>query len=575
MSKRVLFIYPWSLSEANGARSVLVAYARALVRRGMTVDCIVPFADAAISGAEDRVLGVFDRVFVPTRKTHTLRTLLDAAGAGCVDQALPSQHGCDPALMFTAATLAANGGYDLIGVHYARLHPIRALLPPDVPVVMFTYDLDAVVAEQESIVFGTPASRYTLAMEADRLTGFDAVTTVGPHDRDRLRAISPHLPVHAAPIPIAASPLSISRPTSGAALLLMSSSAVFHELSLAWFLRHAWPQIRRANPEATLMLAGRICETALRFGLDEAPAIELLGTVPSPAEAFVRADVVIAPYYFGDGVKLKILEALAHGLPVVTTSPGLSNTELVTDRDLLVADDGPGFAMAVTRLLRDPERRARLASNAVRYIETHHSESVADRAVQHVVETAMTSPRSVVDEDLADAAQAQRFIGHLQEAVASALDGASSSSAETSHSHLAEQLRVLLPWTVHRVRASGAKSIAIYGAGTHTRIVLPMWRALDGPTPHSVVVSGRPSERWCGGLPVFALDEFDPNGTDAVVVSSHGYEHAMTAAWQARFPNVPVFSIWSPPAATGGPSVIPPTAEVIPVAPSHAQTLHR
>lgn len=574
MSKRVLFVYPWSLDEANGARTVLLAYARALMRRGVTLDCVAPFGTTT-PDADGRVFGVFDRVFVPTRKTHTFRTLLDAAGAGCIDHALPSQHGCDPALMFTAATLAATGGYDLIGLHYARLHAVRPLLPPDVPVVMFTYDLDAVVAEQESTVFGTPPSRFTLQMEATRLGGFDAVTTVGPGDRDRLRAVAPDLPVHAAPIPVAATPVSPARRTSGATLLLLSSSATFHELSLAWFLTHAWPRIRRSAPQATLLLAGRICETARRFGADADPAIELLGTVPTPSDAFQRADVVIAPYYFGDGVKLKVLEALAHGLPVVTTSPGLSNTDLVPDRDLLVADVGDEFAAAVTRLVHDPERRTRLSHNALRYIETHHSEAVADRAVQDVVEGVLAAGRAPVEETLADPVQAQRFISQLQTAVAAALDNPGSNETTASHSHLADRLRVLLPWTIHRVRESGARSIAVYGAGTHTRLVLPMWRALDGPTPHSVVVSGRPSEAWCAGLPVFSLEEFDPRGTDAIVVSSHGYEHAMTAAWRARHPHIPGFSIWSPPAAAGGASVIPATAATIPVASSHAQTLHR
>ena len=576
MSKRVLFIYPWSLDEANGARLVLLAYARSLVRRGMTVDCVVPFRDAAASETDGPGFDVFDRVFVPAHKAPTLQTLLDAAGAGCLDQALPSQHGCDPAMMFTAATVASTGGYDLIGVHYARLHAIRPLLPPDVPVVMFTYDLDAIVAEQESIVFGTPPSRYTLEMEAERLSAFDAVTTVGPHDRDRLRRVAPELPVHSAPIPVPATPLSSHRATSGQTILLMSSSAIFHELSLAWFLTHAWPLVRRTNPDATLLLAGRICETARRFGADGDPHIQLLGTVATPGDAFARADVVIAPYYFGDGVKLKVLEALAYGLPVVTTTPGLSNTELVPDRDVLVADDGPAFAAAVSTLLRDAARRQRLSQNANRFIEAHHAQDVADRAVQGVIEELLDRPRpSSLTDEVFDSARMQRFVSHLQMSVAAALDVPAPTTDSTRPSHLVTQLRVLLPWAVHRVRAAGAKSIAVYGAGTHTRMVLPMWRALDGPIPISVVVSGKPSEPWCGGLPVFSLDEFDPRGTDAVVISSHGYEHAMTSAWQARFPHIPVFSIWSPPADAGGPGVIPPTAETIPVASTHAQTLYR
>lgn len=574
MSKRVLFIYPWPLDEANGARAALVCYARALVRRGLTVDCFAPSCGLEIDSS-GLYLGVFDRIFSPARTARTLQTLLNAAGAGCLDQALPSQHGCDPAAMFAAAAVASYGGYDLIGVHYTRLHAIRPLLPRDVPVVMFTYDLDAIVAEQESLVFGTPGSRYTLAMEAERLIGFDAVTTVGPQDRDRLRQLVPELPVYSAPIPVPVTARSSGRESSGLSILLMSSSASFHELSLAWFLTHAWPHITSAHPRARLLLAGRICDTARRFGADRDPHIKLLGTVGTPMEAFDRADVVIAPYYFGDGVKVKVLEAMAHGLPVVTTTPGLSNTELVPERDVLVADDGPAFAAAVNRLIGSAGERRRLSCNALRFIERHHSEAIAERALQELTRRLLDSPRPPEVDELTDSARTQRFVSQLQMSVAAALDVPTAMDDSQPQSHLVTQLRVLVPWAIHRVRASGARSIALFGAGTHTRLLLPMWRALDGPTPHTVVVSSEPAEPWCGGLPVVSLDNFHLGGTDAVVLSSHGYEHAMTAAWQTRFPNVPVFSIWSPPAVTGSPSVMPPTAETIPVAPAHAETVHR
>src|SRR5262245_8593394 len=159
--------------------------------------------------------------------------------------------------------------------------------------------------------------------------------------------------------------------------------------------------------------------------------------------------------------------------------------------------------------------------------------------------------------------------------IAAALDVPTPADNSHAQSHMVTQLRVLMPWAVHRVRESGARSIAIYGAGTHTRMLLQMWRALDGPPPHAVVVSGQPAEPWCGGLPVVSLGRFDSRGSDAVVLSSHGYEHAVSAAWHARFPHIPVFSIWSPPADSGSPSVIPPTAETIPVASANAETLHR
>jgi hypothetical protein len=577
MSKRALFIYPWALHEAIGARVALLSYGRALVRHGLTVDCFAPCPVPVDADQDGLVLGVFDRVFTPPQTSPTLRVLVDAAGAGCMDPALPSQHGCDGAAMFAAATVAATGQYDLIGVHYARLHAIQPLLPPDVPAIMFTYELDAVVAAQEALIFGTTDGDYTLEMEAERVAAFDAVTTVGPDDCARLLEVLPSLPVTSAPMTVAVAPQVPARPDARV-LLLLSSSAIFHELSLAWFLSHAWPAIKAGSPGVRLLLAGHICQTARRFGADADPQIELLGLVDDPAGAYERADVFIAPYYFGDGIKLKVLEALARGLPVVTTTPGLSNTALVPNRDLLVADDGPGFADAVLRVLQRPELRTSLQRRALDFISQHHHPRIADRALQHVVDSVLTAGSRRSGDATKTELTRQRFVAHLQMVLARTLSKWSSpaiAAASPSVTHLTPQLRALLPWTIHRARATDVRTVAFYGAGSHTRLMLPIWRALGGPVVRSIVVSGVPTESTCCDVPVVSADDFDPSSVDAVVLSSQGYERVMAATCAARWPSLPVFPVWSPPITDGESAALPSTHVLIPVVESHAQTVHR
>jgi glycosyltransferase involved in cell wall biosynthesis len=578
MSKRVLFCYPWALHEAIGSRVVLLSYARALGRMGLTVDCFAPAPAPVPRAANGLYLGVFDRLFAPPATSPLMRTLLDAAGAGCIDPALPSPHGCDAPAMMAAATVAASGGYALVGIHYARWHSIQPLLPPGVPAVLFTHELDAVVAEQESAVFGTPRHGYTLAMEASRLSAFDAVTTVGPHDREALLEVDATLPVYEAPITIdRARPAPVTANSPGV-LLLMSSSAIFHELSLAWFLSHAWPAIKTSHPTVRLLLAGHICKTARRFGADRDPQIELLGVVDDPEPVYARADVFIAPYYFGGGIKLKVLEALARGLPVVTTGPGISNTNLAADRDLLVADDGAAFAGGVIDLLRRPERRLVLQDAALRFIERHHSHAVADSALQTVVESLLTAANA----DRAITVQSTRqtphqFVSHLQRAVLRALEGSlGSDDAESSPTlaYLGNQLRALLPWAIFRAREHGVRSVAVYGAGSHTRLMLPIWRALGGPPATMVIVSGAPESLECCGLPVVSIDAFDPQSVDGVLLSSQGFERAMADICSQRFPDLPVFPVWSPPSSPSG-DAVPPTHTAIPVSDDYAPALHR
>jgi glycosyltransferase involved in cell wall biosynthesis len=580
MNGRVLFCYPWALHEAIGARVVLVAYARALVTHGLTVDCFAPNPVPIAREANGLYLGVFERLFSPPRTSPVMRTLLDAAGAGCLDAALPSQHGCDGPAMVAAATVASCGDYDLVGVHYTRWHSIRSLVPASLPAILFTHELDALVADEEAAVFGAPPSEYTLAMEAERLGAFDAVTTVGPDDRDRLLAVRPSLSVTSVPIPVEPAPLTPVRPESPGVLLLLSSSAIFHEMSLAWFLTHSWPRIVERHASVRLVLAGRICEAARRFGADRDPRVELKGIVDDTNELFLSADVVIAPYYFGGGIKLKVLEALARGLPIVTTSPGITNTDVVLGRDLAVADSGLEYADAVVDLLRRPDRRQAMQHSALAYIARCHQADVAGLPLQQTVDRLISNvdraniPSELQVTDALDAA----YVAYLQRSVLRAIERRDSRERAMSSptlAHLAQQLRVLLPWVIHRTKEAGVRSLAVYGAGSHTRLMLPLWRALGGQVPRVIVVSGTPAESEVCGIPVIRLDELDPSAVDGILLSSQGYEPAMAAACAARIPALPVFHVWSPPVLGSDGLPMPLTQARIPGIEAHAPTLHR
>jgi len=86
-----------------------------------------------------------------------------------------------------------------------------------------------------------------------------------------------------------------------------------------------------------------------------------------------RADVVIVPVRIGGGTRLKILEAMAMGKAVVSTTIGAEGLDLVAERDLLVADDAAGFAAQVARLLADSELRRRLGAAARGLVANRYS----------------------------------------------------------------------------------------------------------------------------------------------------------------------------------------------------------
>ena len=126
--------------------------------------------------------------------------------------------------------------------------------------------------------------------------------------------------------------------------------------ALRRLLRDVWPRIRRDASQARLLLGGR----GLGFlaGRDLGPGVELVGEVDSAREFLQRLSVLIFPLERGSGMKVKVLEAMASGVPAVTTAPGAEGIE-ANDGVLVHAAD-EDLADAATRLLLDPlERRER------------------------------------------------------------------------------------------------------------------------------------------------------------------------------------------------------------------------
>ena len=135
-------------------------------------------------------------------------------------------------------------------------------------------------------------------------------------------------------------------------------------------LRDVAPRMRRRDARITLVGGGApdsLHVAAAAAGLQ----VEIAGRVPDTAPWFERSRLLAVPLRFGGGTRLKILEALARGVPVVTTTVGAEGLGLVHERDAIVVDDPAAFAGWVDRLLADGELSAKLARNGRRAAERY------------------------------------------------------------------------------------------------------------------------------------------------------------------------------------------------------------
>jgi glycosyltransferase involved in cell wall biosynthesis len=128
------------------------------------------------------------------------------------------------------------------------------------------------------------------------------------------------------------------------------------------FVQDIWPRIADAHPDARLnIVGGRPPASLLALA---GPRVELTGFVPDLRPHLAAAAAIVVPLRLGGGTRLKIVEAMAMGKAIVSTTLGAEGIEAAPGRDLLIEDQPAAFADAVNRLLADPHLAARIGHSA-------------------------------------------------------------------------------------------------------------------------------------------------------------------------------------------------------------------
>jgi glycosyltransferase involved in cell wall biosynthesis len=172
------------------------------------------------------------------------------------------------------------------------------------------------------------------------------------------------------------------RPADGHFRILFAGNLAFSANTdgLRVFVEEGWPALVEAVPTARLAIVGLNPSQEI-FELAEQKGFDLHPNVPSLRPYYENCDVVIAPILFGSGTRIKILEAMAYGRPVVSTSMGAEGLGLDDGTHLLLADTMIEFAKALTDLARASARRSVLADEARRHQQLHYGPGASRKAV--------------------------------------------------------------------------------------------------------------------------------------------------------------------------------------------------
>ena len=148
---------------------------------------------------------------------------------------------------------------------------------------------------------------------------------------------------------------------------------------MQWFAGDVLPRIRQRLPSCRFTIAGRRPDPSIRKLADDYPCIRVTGTVDDVRPYLWESAVSVVPLRIGGGTRLKIFEAMAARIPVVSTTIGAEGLDVANGRNIWIADSPEDFADRCIELLIDPAARCRIASAAWEMVASCYSWEVVSR----------------------------------------------------------------------------------------------------------------------------------------------------------------------------------------------------
>jgi polysaccharide biosynthesis protein PslH len=314
-----------------------------------------------------------------------VQTLVNVAGAVLTGSPLQMAYATSRAGADRVTQLAASGRFDVVHVEHLRGVALAGGVR-GVPVVYDAVDSITALFEQASTQAPGWSQRLMARLDLTRTRRFESsvpfrfqrtlvtsqaeadifVRLAGADARSRLAVLPNGVDLeYFTPAPM---------PREGTSpRIILSGKMSYHanEAAALWLVHDIMPRVWARRPDATVVLAGKDPGPAVQ-GL-AGPRVEVTGFLEDLREELWRATVAVAPLRYGAGIQNKVLEAMACGLPVVTTSAVIRALDPSSQACVAVADTGESIADALVGLLGSAERLRTTGHEARAHVERHHN----------------------------------------------------------------------------------------------------------------------------------------------------------------------------------------------------------
>lgn len=158
-------------------------------------------------------------------------------------------------------------------------------------------------------------------------------------------------------------------------------------------IEEVWPRVRRGVPNAKLWIVGRMVPARIVKLAGRRDDIEVTESIRDAREAYGVASIMVTPIRGAGGTRLKVLEAMAAGLPIVSTSVGVAGLGITAGKHALVSDSASGMAEEAVRLLKDSRLARKIGEAGKQFVRNKFDWKVIVKLHDKIYKTALENKR--------------------------------------------------------------------------------------------------------------------------------------------------------------------------------------
>lgn len=272
-------------------------------------------------------------------------------------------------------------------IHIDHLHMawygIRLKKELGIPCILREHNVESTIMERFYKSQSNVVKKFLLGIQHSKLYRYESNTTklfercimITPVDEARIKFMNPA--VKTAVIPAGVDTVSLQPKEdhltiNGRIIQVGSMEWLPNIQGMHWFLKYVYPLVKRKVKESELWIVGKINPKDKKI-FSQYDDVRVTGFVDDIDKIMENSQVYIVPLLTGGGMRIKILEAMAYGKAIVSTSVGAEGIEVENGRDILIEDDPYKFAEAIVKLITNSAERKKLGFNARNLVEKKYS----------------------------------------------------------------------------------------------------------------------------------------------------------------------------------------------------------